>query len=229
MVTGTQKDHRHEAHIHTQSRPSRSTMNSLCSNLQFYHQMVWNGQVNVWLLGVMTHLLPSRKRWDGIQCRGTVTENNPTTLDCARVLSESRGNQNTEVGEPPHIKTKQSRGQKCTAGASRGRHIHVAHTTNQWKWVTTVVYRGTDSRIKNCQWGFEECDFSNKHTVHVNEAIEKECMFTWTIVHGQNDRKQQEWEENGGKSVLICAVLTQTARRYLFMWARCRRAELISP
>lgn len=136
----------------------------------------------------------------------------------------------------PSHKNKAELRSKMHRRASRGRRIHVAQTTNQWKWVTTVIYRGTNfvemcpaSRIKNCQWDFEECDFSNKHTVHFNEAIEKECMFTWTIVHGQNDRKQQEWEENGGKLVFICAVLTQTARRYLFMWAWCRRAELISP
>lgn len=131
MVTGTQKDHRHEAHIHTQSRPSRSIMNSLCSNLQFYHQMVWNGQVNVWLLGVMTHLLPSRKRWDGIQCRGTLTENNPTTLDCARVLSKSRGNQNTEVGgrTPSHKNEAEPRSKMHRRGFSWA--THTCRTNNQ--------------------------------------------------------------------------------------------------
>lgn len=27
------------------------------------------------------------------------------------------------------------------------------------------------------------------------EQDRKECMFTWTIDHSQNDGKQQEWEE----------------------------------
>lgn len=48
----------------------------------------------------------------------------------------------------------------------------------------------------------------------------KECMFTWTIVHSQNDRKQQEWEEMA-ESVLICAASTQTARLVIYVMSEC--------
>lgn len=55
----------------------------------------------------------------------------------------------------------------------------------------------------------------------------KECMFTWITVHSQNDRKQQEWKENGRKQVLVCAASTQTARHVINVWgARCRLWQL---
>lgn len=94
------KDQRHEAHIHTQSRPLRSIMNSFCSNLQFFlnHQMVFflNSQVSVWLLGVMCHIYSCFVCTDNTHlswitnAEGTVTKNNLTTLDCTCVFSKKK-------------------------------------------------------------------------------------------------------------------------------------------
>lgn len=185
-MTCTQKtkDMRH-IFTHTQSRPLRSTMNSFCSNLQFYHQMVFkesSRSVITWCLFISIPILFVEKiqMWDGIQRKGTGTKNNPTTLECCWAkpvdtqqwrwwLNLSQKNKKrcrVEVENPQ-------------TWSFHGQRINVTITTNQRNWVTTVEclqkeehYRIIFPHINNWQWDLwnEFVIFSNKHAVHVNEA-----------------------------------------------------------
>lgn len=97
-----------------------------------------------------------------------------------------------------------------------GQHINVTIKTDRCRYSSVEAKKSffPPSGLENSHETVKCVWMSPKSTQRMStEQDGKECMFTWTTDHGQNDGKQQEWAEMAES--LICAATTP-ARRVIF-------------